>query len=102
GVVSDVWPSGELALGSPAGVVCTAAPAGPAFEAAQIACGMRAAEGAIEVVRPRDGEADLEVIGEPTPAGIGGSGLVDAAAELVRVGLLDKSGRFVTQEEAQQ
>ena len=31
-------------------LVSTAAPAGPAFEAAQIRCGMRAAEGAIEGV----------------------------------------------------
>ena len=96
----DVGTNCEVVLGSADGVVCTAAPAGPAFEAAQIACGMRAAEGAIEVVRLRDGAVELDVIGDAEPAGICGSGLVDAAAELVRVGLLDKSGRFVSQEEA--
>jgi uncharacterized 2Fe-2S/4Fe-4S cluster protein (DUF4445 family) len=97
----DVGTNCEVVLGSADGVVCTAAPAGPAFEAAQIACGMRAAEGAIEVVRLRDGTVELDVIGDAEPAGICGSGLVDAVAELVRVGLLDKSGRFVSQEEAQ-
>jgi uncharacterized 2Fe-2S/4Fe-4S cluster protein (DUF4445 family) len=97
----DVGTNCEVVLGSADGVVCTAAPAGPAFEAAQIACGMRAAEGAIEVVRLGDGAVKLDVIGEADPAGICGSGLVDAVAELVRVGLLDKSGRFVSQEEAE-
>ena len=97
----DVGTNCEVVLGSADGVVCTAAPAGPAFEAAQIACGMRAAEGAIEVVRVRDGAVELDVIGNAEPAGICGSGLVDAAAELIRVGLLDKSGRFVPEEEAE-
>ena len=97
----DVGTNCEVVLGSADGVVCTAAPAGPAFEAAQIACGMRAAEGAIEVVRLRDGTVELDVIGEAEPAGICGSGLVDAVAELVRVGLLDNSGRFVSQEESE-
>jgi uncharacterized 2Fe-2S/4Fe-4S cluster protein (DUF4445 family) len=97
----DVGTNCEVVLGSADGVVCTAAPAGPAFEAAQIACGMRAAEGAIEVVRLREGTVELDVIGDAEPAGICGSGLVDAAAELVRVGLLDKSGRFVSEEEAE-
>ena len=97
----DVGTNCEVVLGSADGVVCTAAPAGPAFEAAQIACGMRAAEGAIEVVRIRDGAVELDVIGDAEPAGICGSGLVDAAAELIRVGLLDKSGRFVPEEEAE-
>ena len=97
----DVGTNSEIALGSNERVVATAAPAGPAFEAAQIACGMRAAEGAIEVVRLRDGAVELDVIGDAEPAGICGSGLVDAAAELIRVGLLDKSGRFVPEEEAE-
>lgn len=96
----DVGTNCELALGSSERLVCTAAPAGPAFEAAQIRCGMRAAPGAIEVVRIRDDELSLEVIGEVEPVGICGSGLVDAAAELVHAGLLDHSGRFVPDEEA--
>jgi uncharacterized 2Fe-2S/4Fe-4S cluster protein (DUF4445 family) len=91
----DVGTNCELALGSADGVICTAAPAGPAFEGASIACGMRAADGAIEVVRLTRDDVELGVIGDATPAGLCGSGLVDAVAELVRVGLLDRSGRFV-------
>lgn len=96
----DVGTNSEIALGNQDGVVATAAPAGPAFEAAQIRCGMRAAEGAIEGVAITDDELALEVIGDVQPVGLCGSGLVDAVAELVRTGLLDRSGRFVDDEAA--
>jgi uncharacterized 2Fe-2S/4Fe-4S cluster protein (DUF4445 family) len=96
----DVGTNCELALGSAERLVCTAAPAGPAFEAAQIRCGMRASPGAIEAVRIEGDTLELDVIGDVEPAGICGSGLVDAVAELVRTGLLDASGRFVANDEA--
>ena len=90
----DVGTNSEIALGNQDVVVATAAPAGPAFEAAQIRCGMRAADGAIEGVKIADGELALEVIGDVEPVGMCGSGLVDCVAELVSAGLLDHSGRF--------
>jgi uncharacterized 2Fe-2S/4Fe-4S cluster protein (DUF4445 family) len=96
----DVGTNSEIALGSAEGVLACAAPAGPAFEAAQISCGMRAADGAIEGVRIAEGQVSLEVIGDAPPVGLCGSGLVDAVAELVGCGLLDHSGRFVEQERA--
>jgi uncharacterized 2Fe-2S/4Fe-4S cluster protein (DUF4445 family) len=95
----DVGTNCEIALGSAERIVCTAAPAGPAFEAAQIRCGMRAADGAIEVVRVAGEDVELQVIGDVEPLGICGSGLVDACAELVRVGVLDASGRFLPDDE---
>ena len=97
----DVGTNSEIALGNQDGVVATAAPAGPAFEAAQIRCGMRAADGAIEGVRIVDGRLELEVIGDVEPVGMCGSGLVDAVSELVVAGLLDHSGRFVDDETAE-
>ncbi len=97
----DVGTNSEIALGNQDGVVATAAPAGPAFEAAQIRCGMRASDGAIEVVRIRDGAIELEVIGDVEPVGLCGSGLVDCVAELVGAGLLDHSGRYVDNETAE-
>ncbi|MGH2872760.1 MAG: ASKHA domain-containing protein, partial [Solirubrobacteraceae bacterium] len=96
----DVGTNSEIALGSVDRVVATAAPAGPAFEAAQIRCGMRASEGAIEGVRVRDGDVELDVIGDCEPVGMCGSGLVDAVAELAHVGLLDHSGRYIPDEQA--
>ncbi|HET8978321.1 MAG TPA: ASKHA domain-containing protein [Solirubrobacteraceae bacterium] len=96
----DVGTNSEIALGSVDRVLATAAPAGPAFEAAQIRCGMRAAEGAIEGVRIADDDLSLDVIGDTDPVGMCGSGLVDAVAELAHCGLLDHSGRFITDEDA--
>jgi uncharacterized 2Fe-2S/4Fe-4S cluster protein (DUF4445 family) len=96
----DVGTNSEIALGDQERVLATAAPAGPAFEAAQIRCGMRAAEGAIEGVKIEDDAMTLEVIGDTEPIGVCGSGLVDCVAELVKAGLLDHSGRFVTAEAA--
>ena len=91
----DVGTNSEIVLGSTARTLACAAPAGPAFEAAQIRCGMRAAEGAIEGVKIVDGEVVLTVIGDTEPVGLCGSGLVDAVAELLRAGILDASGRLV-------
>ena len=98
----DVGTNSEIALGSVDRVLATAAPAGPAFEAAQIKCGMRAADGAIEGLRidADTQELTLEVIGDTAPVGMCGSGLVDAVAELVQAGLLDHSGRFIPDEDA--
>ena len=65
---------------------------------------MRAADGAIEVVEVGPDVPDgvrLQVIGDVTAQGLCGSGLVDAVSELVRVGLIDASGRLVKDEVAQ-
>ena len=99
----DVGTNCEIVLSNGDTLVSTAAPAGPAFEGGAIRCGMRAADGAIEVVRldPTSSEVKLSVIGDVEARGLCGSGLVDAVAELVRVGLLDASGRFVPDETAQ-
>jgi len=96
----DIGTNCEIVLGNREWLLATAAPAGPAFEGAAIRCGMRAAAGAIEVVTMTPETLDLKVIGDTEPAGLCGSGLVDAVTGLVRVGLLDSSGRFVTEEEA--
>lgn len=98
----DVGTNCEIVLTNGDTILSTAAPAGPAFEAASIACGMRAADGAIEVVQVKDGELVLGVIGDATPIGLCGSGLVDAVYALNKAGLLDNSGRFVTDDEAKQ
>ncbi|HEX3925619.1 MAG TPA: ASKHA domain-containing protein, partial [Streptosporangiaceae bacterium] len=96
----DIGTNCEIVLGSRDWLLATAAPAGPAFEGAAIRCGMRAADGAIEVVSMTPDGVDLRVIGDTGPAGLCGSGLVDAVASLIGVGLLDRSGRFVAEQEA--
>jgi uncharacterized 2Fe-2S/4Fe-4S cluster protein (DUF4445 family) len=96
----DIGTNCEIVLGNRDWLLATAAPAGPAFEGAAIRCGMRAADGAIEVVTMTPDAVTLQVIGDVPPAGLCGSGLVDAVASLIAVGLLDHSGRFVPEEEA--
>ena len=95
-VFVDVGTNGEIVLGNGQRALATAAPAGPAFEGSQIRCGMRATDGAIEGVQLGD-TVELQVIGgDVPPEGICGSGLVDAVAQLLLVGLLDHSGRMKT------
>jgi uncharacterized 2Fe-2S/4Fe-4S cluster protein (DUF4445 family) len=99
----DVGTNCEIVLSDGDTILSTAAPAGPAFEGGAIRCGMRAAEGAIEVIKldpTGDEPVTLGVIGDVPARGLCGSGLVDAVAELVRVGLLDATGRFVPEERA--
>ncbi len=92
----DVGTNGEIVLGSYQRALSTAAPAGPAFEGAQIRSGMRASDGAIEGVHISADDVTLQIIGGALrPVGICGSGLVDAAAELVKVGLVDMSGKLL-------
>ncbi|CAN5339537.1 ASKHA domain-containing protein [soil metagenome] len=98
----DVGTNCEIVLGDGERILATAAPAGPAFEGGAIRCGMRAADGAIEVVTLTEDEFSLQVIGDVPPQGLCGSGLVDAVSELVRVGLLDGSGRLVSPEDAKE
>jgi uncharacterized 2Fe-2S/4Fe-4S cluster protein (DUF4445 family) len=94
----DVGTNGEIVLGSSKRALATAAPAGPAFEGAQIKCGMRASEGAIEGVKISD-NVQLQIIGgDVRPIGLCGSGLVDAVAELLNCGLLDDTGRLARPE----
>jgi uncharacterized 2Fe-2S/4Fe-4S cluster protein (DUF4445 family) len=93
-VFVDVGTNGEIVIGSSQRTLATAAPAGPAFEGSQIKCGMRATDGAIEGVQLGD-RVELQVIGgDVAPIGLCGSGLVDAVAQLLNVGLLDHSGRM--------
>ena len=101
----DVGTNCEIVLSDGDTILSTAAPAGPAFEGGAIRCGMRAADGAVEVVRVDpdvEGGVSLQVIGDVEPVGLCGSGLVDAVSELHRAGLLDHSGRFVTDERARE
>ncbi len=96
----DIGTNCEVVLGNSDRLVATAAPAGPAFEGAAIRCGMRAAPGAIEVVKMTPDQLELGVIGDVEAQGLCGSGLVDAVAELVELKLLDATGRFVPDDDA--
>ncbi len=89
----DIGTNGEIVLAGKGRILTCSTAAGPAFEGAEIRCGMRAAEGAIEGVRIHD-DVELEVIGGKRPVGICGSGLIDAIAEMLRTGIVVPTGRL--------
>jgi uncharacterized 2Fe-2S/4Fe-4S cluster protein (DUF4445 family) len=90
----DLGTNGEIVVGDRDGLECASTAAGPAFEAACISSGMRAATGAIAEVSYDGGRFECQVIGGGPGRGICGSGLVDAAAAALDSGLLLASGRF--------
>jgi uncharacterized 2Fe-2S/4Fe-4S cluster protein (DUF4445 family) len=95
----DIGTNGEIVLSAGGKLWAASTAAGPAFEGARISCGMRATRGAIEKVVLADGEVHVSVIGGARPAGICGSGLIDAAAELLRAGLITPEGRLLPRED---
>jgi uncharacterized 2Fe-2S/4Fe-4S cluster protein (DUF4445 family) len=91
-IAVDIGTNGEVILGSRDRLWAASAPAGPAFEGAQIRSGMRGAAGAIDRVWLEDGRLHWHVIGEAAPQGIAGSGLIDAIAAALDARLIDWTG----------
>ncbi|MBS4894920.1 MAG: DUF4445 domain-containing protein [Gordonibacter pamelaeae] len=91
----DIGTNGEMALGSSGRIMCCATAAGPAFEGANIALGMPALRGAVSAVSIEDGELAVATVGGAEPVGICGSGLLDAVACLLDLGIVDETGRLL-------
>jgi uncharacterized 2Fe-2S/4Fe-4S cluster protein (DUF4445 family) len=93
----DMGTNGEIVFGNKDWLVSCSVASGPAFEGAGVRFGMRAMRGAIEHVKinPESLEAEYTVIGNEPPIGICGSGVIDAAAEMFKVGVLDFRGKIV-------
>ncbi len=90
----DIGTNGEIALTNGLKRVCCSTAAGPAFEGANISCGMRAIVGAVDHVRFDASGLSVTTIGNAPAKGLCGSGLVDLTALLVRQGTIGESGRF--------
>jgi uncharacterized 2Fe-2S/4Fe-4S cluster protein (DUF4445 family) len=91
----DLGTNGEIVIGNKEGLLCASTAAGPAFEGAKISMGMRASTGAIsQVTLNGDRALRCHVIGDGTPRGLCGSGLVDAVAAGLELGVIATSGRF--------
>lgn len=106
-LIVDIGTNGELVLGNSQRLLCTSCATGPALEGSHIEFGMRAAPGAIERVRIEPGTLDVhfKVIGlegwhtaypagEVAARGICGSGIIDAAAEMLKAGVILPNGAF--------
>lgn len=90
----DIGTNTEVTLVSNGEMASVSCASGPAFEGAHIKHGMRAAQGAIEVVRLVDGRVEYQAIGGVPPVGVCGSGILDTMAQLYLAGVVDKSGRM--------
>ena len=88
----DVGTNTEIVVWDKDRYVLATAPSGPAFEGGRIRDGMRAEEGAIWKVTLNERNLGTKVVGGGPPRGICGTGIVDAIAQLLKMGLLDQSG----------
>jgi len=91
----DIGTNAEIIAGGPDRMLAASAAAGPAFEGVKIECGMIGVAGAIDTCTLRDGDLAFTTIGDAEPVGICGSGLVDIAAVLLDLGVIDPSGRLL-------
>jgi len=95
----DVGTNGEMALALPDRIMTCSTAAGPAFEGAGIKHGMAGSRGAIANVWVQDETVNYTVIGDGKPEGICGSGILDAAAVLLALGVVDETGRLLDADE---
>jgi uncharacterized 2Fe-2S/4Fe-4S cluster protein (DUF4445 family) len=93
----DLGTNGEVMVTDGERILVASTAAGPAFEGVNISSGTRALDGAIVAVKvdERSGEVALSTIADQPPVGLTGSGLLDLVYELRRVGVIDRTGRFV-------
>lgn len=85
----DLGTNAEIILYNENELYCTSAAAGPCFEGANIICGMSATEGAIYSY---SNNGSFKTIGNKTPIGICGTGLIDIIAVLLQKGIIDETG----------
>jgi uncharacterized 2Fe-2S/4Fe-4S cluster protein (DUF4445 family) len=103
----DIGTNAEIVLTHDGKVAAASSPTGPALEGAEISCGVRACEGAVERVRidpvthacrvkiiGHDDWLTDETIGDHAVPGLCGSAIFEVMVELARCGLIDRSGLF--------
>jgi len=115
----DLGTNGEMVLGSKDGFLVTSTAAGPAFEAANISCGVPGLPGAIRQVSFTGQKPKLSLIPWSTdfsklspgermqaelrqkyrrPPGLCGSGLISAVSGMKKAGIIDDTSTFTKEE----
>lgn len=97
-LLCDIGTNGEIALWHKGELYIASAAAGPAFEGAGISCGCGSVPGAIDRVLVQDGGIRIHTIGDRPAIGLCGSGLVDAAAALLQLEVIDETGAMEGEE----
>lgn len=93
----DMGTNGEMAFKSGDHIYVASTAAGPVFEGGGISCGTGSIPGAvshISINRDEKGSisTQIETINGLTPTGICGTGVLELVSELVRNGIIDKTG----------
>lgn len=97
----DIGTNGEIVLGGKDWLLACSTAAGPAFEGANIKNGVGGVTGAIDTIGA--GPAfEYTTIGNTSPVGICGSGIIDAIAQLLDAEIIDETGRLADEDEAEQ
>ncbi len=90
----DLGTNGEIVLKTDTGSVATSTAAGPAFEGMNISCGMLALPGAIYKIENTI-PLRIETIQDQSALGLCGTGLIDAVAAALNLGLLSPKGKIL-------
>lgn len=97
-LVIDIGTNVEVSLSDRKRLVSASSPSGPAFEGARITFGMRAISGAVERVwiDPVSLDLQYQTVDDEKPKGICGSGIIDAIAEMLKAGIIDTTGKILS------
>lgn len=91
----DFGTNGEIVLGCKEWLLSCSAAAGPAFEGANIRCGVGSIKGAIDSFSFNE-DFQYTTINKEKPSGICGTGVIDIVSELYKTGIIDETGRMET------
>ncbi len=97
----DIGTNGEIVLGNREQLYSCSTAAGPAFEGAQISCGMGGISGAVDTLSVENNTVKYTTIGNTKPIGICGSGIIDTVAVLLKTGVVDFTGRILEESEVE-
>lgn len=98
-ILLDIGTNAEIILRSKERILAMSAAAGPALEGGNISCGMIALPGAISKIQINH-DLKIDIVESQVPQGLCGSGLIDALAEMLRIGVIRADGYLVEQKEA--
>lgn len=92
----DIGTNTEVALAHRGSIQSLSCASGPALEGGHITHGTWSVPGAIDQVSISAAGVSFHTIGDTLPHGLCGSGILDAIAELVRLGIIDRKGHLIT------